>query len=317
MNSDELNKEQRLAMIGVALAYSEPQGEAPTLFEIDQWRSGLVSGDRGDEILSYIANDHMYFKHWQDLCESQEWLDADAEAQKQGSSSVADVARDTATTAPGQMPVQQTGEVGGFRKWMAAANSPRFLGAVAAGVFGLLILPQFIMAPSSPYGPVDDLYDQYRGLGVSQPAAPWVPGTTKTLSAGPVDLQTFRSGVADAIDRLALPADKRWAQWIDSLSSAGDNPCGAPDNELCTPAAEQLQALGQWSVLTHVACAADGSGSRDALLREQDEVWSLVASQVKPQGPGSAADILALGDSFPDVCDRAEAGLSIAVLRAE
>jgi len=285
----------RLAEIALLFGRTKTQGAPPDLLELDRLIAGQIDEMRAAEIRSHIAADPACFEQWRSLLEAQQWLD------EYGS----DAAEDPGSTVSIK-PVNQG--VTNVVDIIKGVVDVRWVGLAAAAVFvAVVALPALQVTPFS----FDDEYDRYQSLGAPVPASPWLVGTTKQLQAPHQELLAFRSGVSDAIQQIQAYQNSGWSNWLERLPPAENNPCASSSADDCTPVIEKMVNAGHWSVLTHATCEAGESPARSELLATLDEKWQRIAREV--EGPGATArDILSLG-KISSVCDRAQAGLSMAV----
>ncbi len=318
-NADELPKKDQMAALGLLLGRTEPFGEPPDLIEIDQWSADQIDTARGAEIASYLANDSRYFQQWLELQEAEQWLEKNTEDES---------IEQPEPLQPGALPaaashdeveavVPKVRSVGLVRrvvgKLSTAANVP-YIGAAVAALLVFFVLPfQFFSGGSTRYD-LNDQFASYSAIGAPAPVMPWQPGATKSLQVPPVELSAFRAGASDAIARLkSVNPDFDWSQWVDVLPTDEQDPCADSDDSRCGPSLADMKVLGEWSVLTHAACAASESDSRSSLLNDLDKKWQLITENLR-ETDASALDILAIDSSLP-ICERSQASLLRAVSR--
>lgn len=271
MNKETQTREWIFALAASKLTTGSTQGAGPSLLEIDQWRLGKLLAARSDEVLSHIAHDEACFTQWRELCEAQRWLISESAAAQTGVEE---------QPLPDGAPVVETtgGWLGGIAARISSLSVSGWGGAVAAGLFALLLIPAMFRPGDDgiAHAYLQQLNAADSVLGAEIPAA--LSRLTKSISAleslDNDDRRQFQQGLSAVADRIDVQEDARWAAWRAGLPAAVD--CTGSDTGDCSVAAVRNQALGSWSLVTALACNTDTAGA--AFWSQQGAALSDIAA---------------------------------------
>lgn len=252
MDKETQTREWIYALAASKLTGGNIQGASPSLLEIDQWRLGKLVTPRSDEVLSHVAHDEACFTQWRELCEAQRWLATEAAGAQSGFEE---------QPLPSGAPVVQTtgGWLGGIAARLSTLSVSSWGGAIAAGLFALLVIPAMFRPGDDGVAQayLQQLNAADHVLGAELPTT--LSRLTKSISTldqlGDDDRRQFQQGLAAVADRVDVQADERWAAWRAGLPAAVD--CAASDSGDCSAKAVRNQALGSWSLVTALACGTD------------------------------------------------------------
>jgi len=295
-SSDDPTEDNTLAYAAITLCANPLQGAPPQWQELVAWRNGTLDNTRSAEVLSHVANNPACFQQWLDVAEAQSWvaeesrlaIEADA-AEPIGTSE-----RKTFASSP-YSTSNAPGVTSGPARFIQALRSffqqplPVYGGAFAAVIVAVLVAPLLRTGDGlSLQQQLDRSTDAFISEGAGFAGSPPAGRNTRSLaglfdelSINDVERLHVLTGQQHFLDKLQLasgaPVADAWQDWFAELPSEGADCAAATDSTHCLDVADELQMLGQWSLMNAAACSLrDMNIPASDFWSEQYEIYDTI-----------------------------------------
>ncbi|MFK7996273.1 MAG: hypothetical protein AB8B87_19195 [Granulosicoccus sp.] len=307
IDPDNPTEENMLAYAAIALFGNSAKGAVPQWQELAAWRQGTLDSKRSDEVLSHVANDPAYFQQWLDIAEAESWIEEEARIANESPSTVTDPLTNTSPESSNKSEAKKVANNAAATKSLVSRFTqaihalfqqplPVYGGAFAAVLLAVLIAPLLQTGDGlSLQSQLDRSTDTYISTGNGLTGAPPVGSITRQLS-GLFDelskneveqyhvqkgIQTFYEKLQDT-QNIQTPLNDAWQDWLARLPAESLDCNIAVDPSHCRTAAEDLQLLGQWSLMNVAACNLRAEQAATVLqtefLTEQYSVYAQIQS---------------------------------------
>lgn len=265
--------ENELVFSALFLLGNPVVGEAPSWQEIADWKRRLLSAERSAEVLSYIANDPVYFQQWLDVNTAEHWIEEEAADSEQAAiilqpSRAGDESAqlESRTSLTGSQHDKTPGRLlSSARQWWNTLIDKPLLaygGAFAAVVLAVLLAPLLRETGSGGMsGRIDRSLDSYIASNPGGSVAAPVRRSTRSLggllgdvTAQEVERHHFADGLRQSLGILLTEPDKSWSLWSAGLPEKNMDCDDAADAATCRAVEADFRAIGQWTLLGFFAC---------------------------------------------------------------
>lgn len=324
MKSSDNLTDNEVAFAAINLFANKPVGPEPDWQDIQDWHMDLLDDDRADQVLSHVANNPDIFQMWRDICEADEFL-AENPMTEETVNTTATTARSSENPAPWDL----VGWLSKGTKAIFGQPLPAIGGAVAATVLAVIIVPKLMNDPTANPGDlVNSTLSQYAALGAPLPATALPARTTRSLagvlgnlSTDEIEKYQINNGFRQAFDTIrnekSTPETDTnlalWMPWRESLPEATVDCTLAADQAHCKNVSADMTMLGQWALVTHLACLNGVHTTDSRTTSTSDNAYAALANlnSIKDSSlltPFVSQDIVESGDK----CSLAGALISFA-----
>ena len=307
MNDPDKQTDNALAYAAVSLLGNATQGSKPEWHELSAWRAGTLSAERSAQVLSHVANDPDYFQQWLDMVEAEQWVEEESAALQLSEAASTQSTVDTDRTGAAQ---PTNGSESGFATVLSSAKGfllslfqqplPVYGGAMAAIMLAVLIAP--LMRQSNTLTlqqQLDRSLDSYVDTHASLPTAVPIARNTRALdglfdelSNTEIERQYFQQGLRKSAVTLGANGNSEWQDWLTNLNADSVDCGNAIDSAHCENVADDIDTLGQWTLLGYAACQQGVQRSSDDFWSEQYALYERFSQQTTSAGSELFAPLL-------------------------